>query len=298
MMQTALLLLPDFGLILLGLILYRAAGFDDIFWRGLERMVYFVLFPALLFYSTATVVLDFASTASFLATGYVALLSGVMLGHLARPVLRPDPMLFASSVQTAFRFNSYIGLAIAGRLGGDAGIALMALLIGASVPLANAAAVYALARHHKSGVLREMARNPLIIATVAGLSWNALGLPLPEPIGLALSRLGNASIALGLIAVGAGLRLSRQVHEPGMVVWFIVVKLLALPAIVWTVAVLLQLSPLQRDIVVMFAALPTASSAYILAIRMGGNGPLVAFLISAGTLVSLFTLPMWLILVR
>jgi len=298
MMQTALLLLPDFGLILLGLVLYRAAGFDDAFWRGMERMVYFVLFPALLFYSTATVVLDLASTASFLAAGYVALLSGVMLGHLARPVLRPDPMMFASGVQTAFRFNSYIGLAIAGRLGGDAGIALMALLIGASVPLANAAAVYALARHQKSGVLREMARNPLILATVAGLTWNVLGLPLPEPISLALSRLGNASIALGLIAVGAGLRLSRQVHEPGMVAWFIVVKLLALPAIVWTVAILLQLAPLQRDIVVMFAALPTASSAYILAIRMGGNGPMVAFLISAGTLVSLFTLPMWLILVR
>ncbi len=206
-------------------------------------------------------------------------------------------MVFESGVQTAFRFNSYIALALASRIGGDQGTSLMALIIGLTVPICNLAAVHALI-HKSGGMLKEMIRNPLLIAAAGGTLFNLAGLALPEEINATLSRLGNASIALGLIAVGAGLRLSGLHESKGIAAYLITVKLVALPAIGFATARWLQLPPLQMQIVVMFCALPTASSAYVLAARLGGNGPFVAFLISAGTLLSALTLPLWLALTR
>ncbi|EGF32243.1 hypothetical protein IMCC9480_2675 [Oxalobacteraceae bacterium IMCC9480] len=292
-MSLAFLLLPDFTLILLGLVLFRITRWEPAFWAGLEKLVYYVLFPSLLFYATARAPLDFSSTGRMLQVALLTCLSGVALGWLAKPLFRPGPMLFESGVQTAFRFNSYIALAVASRLGGDTGTALMALIIGFSVPLCNVAAVHALV-HRKGGLLRELMKNPLLLATVMGLIINFSGIPIPEFIGATLSRIGNAAIAIGLITVGAGLRLSGLHQAKGMAAYFIAIKLLALPAIAWFLGSRLGLPQLQLQIVVMFSALPTASSAYVLAARMGGNGPFVAFLISAGTLMSVLTLPLWL----
>ena len=295
-MSIATILLPDFALILIGFALFRYTDWGPAFWTGLEKLIYFILFPALLFYSTSRAPLDFASTSKLIQVAMLAVLSGIALGWLAKPLFRVGPMVFESGVQTAFRFNSYISLAVASRLGGEEGTALMALIMGFAVPTCNLAAVHALA-HRSGGLLREIVRNPLLMATAGGLLFNASGLQLPEVGHLILVRLGNASIALGLIAVGAGLRLAGHSEARGIGSYFLAVKLLAVPAITYVAATWLGLPPLQMQIVVMFAALPTASSAYVLAVRMGGNGPLVAFLISASTVLSLFTLPLWLSLV-
>ncbi len=297
-MSFALVLFPDFALILLGTFLYRTARFGDSFWSGLEQLVYFVLFPALLFLSTASAKFELMTTGLFMVAGASVTVLGFLLGNVARLVYRGEPSSFASGVQTAFRFNSYLALAIAGQVGSEPGIALMALLLGTNVPISNALAVYGLARHGGVGLGRAMLRNPLILATLSGLVWNGLGLTLPEFVAATLARLGAASIALGLIAVGAGLRLSGNDAPRSLIAWWLAVKLLALPACAYLAARLLALDDLQRQTLILFAALPTASSAYILATRMGGNGPLVAFLISAGTLVSAFTLPAWLLLAR
>jgi predicted permease len=64
--------------------------------------------------------------------------------------------------QCAYRFNSYIALAVAGMLFGSPGIATMGLIVGAAVPVVNLVSVWMLARHGEVGLLREVARNPLI----------------------------------------------------------------------------------------------------------------------------------------
>ncbi|MFL9926455.1 AEC family transporter [Herbaspirillum lusitanum] len=291
------LLLPDFSLIFLGMFVYRISNWGEAFWTGMEKLVYYQLFPALLFYSTARLQLDLASTGKLLQTGVLALLCGIALTWIGKPFIKASPMTYESGMQTAYRFNSYIALALASRLAGDQGVGLMALLLGFGVPLCNAAAVHALA--HKSGnLLAELARNPLLIATASGLLFSAAGLHLPEFIGVALSRLGSASIALGLLMVGAGLRLSGLRESKLMVAYFTVIKLVAVPAAAYFIGTVLALPQLQLQIVVLFCALPTASSAYILATRMGGNGPATAFLISLGTLLSALTIPFWLALVH
>jgi malonate transporter and related proteins len=292
-MSVATLLFPDFSLILLGFLLMRFTDWGPQFWSGLERLIYYVLFPALLFYSTAHTAFDFADTRNMLQIALCAIVAGIALGWLAKPLFKVGPMIFESGVQTAFRFNSYIGLAIASRLGGIEGTSLMALLIGFAVPLCNMAAVHALV-HKNGGLLRELAKNPLLVATASGLAFNLLGLHLPEIIGATLSRMANASIAVGLLTVGAGLRLSGLHEAKGISAYFLAVKLLALPAIGYGMGRWVGLPPLQLQIAVSFCALPTASSAYVLAARMGGNGPYVAFLISASTVLSVLTLPLWL----
>ncbi len=296
-MSGLVLLAPDFALIALGALLMRYGRFDTGFWIGVERLVYFILFPALLFHSIVRTPFDFAKTGALVEAGLAGIAIGAALGYAARRFVRDD-RLWASAVQCAFRFNSYIALALANRLGAEAGTALMAILIGVAVPICNALAVIALSRHSPHGLLRELARNPLLIATITGLACNFAGLVLPEPVAATLARLGSASIALGLIAVGAGLRLQGLREAPVFAGYITFIKLVAVPAAALGTGWWLGLNGLQLQIVVLFGALPTASSAYILAQRMGGNGAVVAVLISLGTVVSAITVPLWLALAR
>jgi malonate transporter len=296
-MHIATILFPDFALILIGFLLARFTDWGPQFWSGLEKLVYYVLFPSLLFYATARTSFDFASTGKLLQVALLGTLAGIAFGWLARPLFRTAPMVFESGVQTAFRFNSYIALAIASRLGGEQGTSLMALIMGFAVPLCNMAAVHALVPKN-GGLLKELVKNPLLIATASGTLFNLLGLQVPELAGAILSRTANASIALGLMAVGAGLRLTGVHEAKGIAAYLLAVKLLVVPAIAYVSGRWLGLPALQLQIAVMFCAMPTATSAYVLAARMGGNGPFVAFLVSAGTLLSAVTLPLWLGLVR
>ena len=292
-MTTALLLLPDFALILLGAAIRRWMHLGDHFWNGVEKLVYFILFPALLINAIVKTRLDLGAALPLLATAFAAMLGGMLLGIVPKLFSRLPPLTYASMFQCAYRFNSYIALAVAGMLYGAPGIATMGLIVGAAVPLANLVSVWMLARHGEVGLWREVARNPLIWGTATGFLLNLLGFVPPAPLQAFLGRLADASIALGLITVGAALRLDSTPGVRGLAIWLLGVKLLALPVIALVVGAQLGLSGLNYQVVVLFAALPTASSAYILAMRMGGDGRSVAWLISATTLGSMLTLPFW-----
>jgi predicted permease len=293
--NTALALFPDFALILLGYALRRWMALGDHFWSGLEKLVYFVLFPALLFSAITKTPLSFAAV-PLIGVGATAMAGAMLLALAARPLLPITPISFASQFQCAFRFNTYIGLAVAAKLHGAAGIAAMGLLAGGMVPFANLAAVWMLARHGTTSVWRELLRNPLFLATFAALLWNLAGLGVPAPVGHFLGRLAEAAIALGLLAVGAALKLRGALGPDGRgaAAWFLAVKLLAMPLVALLAARLVGLQGIHFDVVMVFAALPTASSAYILAQRMGGDGARVAWLISASTLMGMISLPLWL----
>ena len=292
-MHTALLLLPDFALILLGVAIRRWMGLGDHFWNGVEKLVYFVLFPALLINAIARTRLDLVAALPLLATAFATMATGMLCGLLPRPLLGLPALTFASMFQCAYRFNSYIALAVAGMLFGAPGIATMGLIVGAAVPVANLASVWMLARHGDAGLWREIARNPLIWGTAGGFLLNLAGFIPPAPVQAFLGRLADASIALGLISVGAALRLDHTPGVRGFAVWLLAVKLLLLPVAAFQIGHRLGLEGLNLQMVVLFAALPTASSAYILAMRMGGDGRSVAWLISTSTLGAMLTLPFW-----
>ncbi len=293
-MSLIILLLPDFILIFIGLTLSRITDWGRDFWSGLEKLIYYVLFPVLLFTSIARTQIDFMAAAPAIKTAVFTAMGGMLLGYLAKPLFKMEDKTFASGFQTAFRFNSYIGLAIMGRLHGDAGITAFGIVICLVVPLANLASVWALARNSELNLARELAQNPLIIATIGGILFSLSGLKMPEVMQLLFNRIGAASLACGLLAVGAALQLKDGFKHLGPMTYWVSIKLLVLPVIAFLIARALGVTGIYFDAVILFAALPTATSAYILAVRMGGDGQVVAILITITTVLAMFTIPIWL----
>jgi malonate transporter len=292
----ALLLLPDFLLIACGFLVCRYTALDRPVWAAAERLVYYLLFPVLLFTSIVRNPLNPGDAIALAGAGLATVALGIVLAYALKRWPGVDARLHASGAQTAFRFNSYVALAVAERLGGAAGVAQMALLIALCVPLANIGAVLPLARHGGHHFGRELLRNPLIVGTLAGLAGNLLGLRFPEAVGTVLQRIGQAALPIGLMAVGAGLQLGALNAAPRLAAAFLAIRHLVLPAFALATGLLLKLAPLQLTVLLLFSAMPTASSAYVLAARMGGHGPFVAGLVTVSTLVGMVGLPLWIAL--
>jgi predicted permease len=290
-MPQALVLLPDFLLIVTGFLVCRYTPLNRPVWDGAERLVYYLLFPVLLFSAIVRNPLQPGDALPLAAGGVGITLVGIAAAYALRRVPGVDPRLHASGSQVAFRFNSYVALAVVERMAGTPGLASLALVVSLVVPLCNVAAVWPLARHGGHGYARELLRNPLIVATVSGLACNLLGLRLPELVSFSLGRIGAAALPIGLMAVGAGLRLGALREGPVLAAALLVIRHALLPLVALGVAFMLGLSPVQQTVLVVFAALPTASSAYVLAVRMGGHGGYVAGLVTVSTLLGMLSLP-------
>lgn len=301
-MNYAQLLFPDFSLIVCGWLLCRYTALDRRVWDQVESLVYYFLFPVLLFHSIVRSPIDFGATSNLLIGGLGVGFSGIALAY-ALPYLpgigsRIDRRDHAASAQIAFRFNSFICLALAERLGGAQGLLLIAVLIGVCVPLMNVAAVWPMAHHAQSGFLRQLVRNPLIVATASGLLINLLGVTVPDWLTPTLSRIGAASLALGLLAAGAGMQFATLARGKLLAVSMLSIRHLILPLIGWMLARALKLDAMQGSVLMAFSAVPTASSAYVLAARMGYNGPFVAGLVTLSTVLGVVSLPFALSLPR
>lgn len=297
-MNEALLLLPDALLILLGFVLCRRTRLDRPVWDAVERLVYYVLFPVLLFTSVLSSPLNASTTGALALSGAGVVLAGVIASYALGHVPGVDRGLQSSGAQVAFRFNSYVALALAERLFGPAGLSWMAVLTAVAVPLANLAAVYPMARHGGQRYGRELLRNPLIVATLLGLAGNLMGLRLPETLLAAGHKLGQAGLPLGLMAVGAGLRLGALGVAPLLAGSLLGIRHLLLPLVGLALALTMPLNTVQAACLLLFAAMPTAPACYVLAVRMGGHGGFVAGLVTASTVLGMATIPMWLILLR
>jgi malonate transporter and related proteins len=138
-MNHALLLLPDFLLIACGFVLCRYSALNRSVWDAAERLVYYLLFPVLLFNSIVRNPLQPTSMLSLAGCGLAVVGVGIVLSYALAGVPGVDRRLHASGAQTAFRFNSYVGLALAERVAGAQGVACIAVLVSLAVPLCNVA---------------------------------------------------------------------------------------------------------------------------------------------------------------
>jgi hypothetical protein len=291
----AQLLFPDFSLILCGYLICRFTALNRPVWQQVETLVYFFLFPVLLFHSIVKSPLDLGAASSLIGAGLSLGLCAIALSYSLPywPVLgkRLDKRDHAASAQIGFRFNSFIALALADRLVGPEGLLMISVLIGVCVPLFNVGAVWPMARHANTGFLRELSRNPLIIATASGLIANLMGFRIPPWLDPSISRIGAASLALGLMAAGAGMQLDTLRRGKLLGLSVLSVKHFFLPLIALGMSQLFQLNPAQTTVLLAFSALPTASTCYVLAARMGYNGPYVAGLVTLSTLSGIWSLP-------
>lgn len=294
-MNYAQLLLPDFSLILGGYLICRYTALNRTVWQPVESLVYYLLFPVLLFQSIVKSPIDLNAASGLMAAGLISGLCGIGLAyalpHLPWLGKHLDPRDHAASAQVAFRFNSFIGLALAERVAGSQGLLMIAVLIGVCVPLFNVAAVWPMARQGQHSFARELLRNPLILATASGLVANLLGFRIPDWMEPTVHRIGAASLALGLMAAGAGMQFGLLQRSKLLSLSVLSIRHLVQPLIALGVALLLRLDPVQTTVLLAFSALPTASTCYVLAARMGYNGPYVAGLVTLSTLLGLVSLP-------
>ena len=264
-------------------------------WQQVEFLVYYFLFPVLLFHSIVKSPLDIQATSSFLMAGLSMGLLGIALSYslpywpwLGRHIDKRD---HAASAQISFRFNSFIALALVERLSGAEGLLLISVLIGFCVPMFNVGAIWPMARHGENGFWKELVRNPLILATSGGLVFNLVGLRIPAFMDPTLNRIGAASLALGLMAAGAGMEFKALNQGKLLGALVLTLKHLVLPCLAWGLAQFFELNSVQTTVLLIFSALPTASTCYVLASRMGYNGPYVAGLVTLSTLLGIVSLP-------
>jgi malonate transporter len=291
----AQLLFPDFSLILIGYLLCRFTALNRSVWGSIDSLTYYFLFPVLLFQAVLKSPLELGATSSLIGAALCMAAGSIALSYSLPywPWLgkRFDLRLHAASAQVAFRFNSFIALALASKVAGPEGLQLIAVIIGVCVPIFNIGAVWPMARHAKKHFAGELLRNPLIIGTVSGLLANLLGLSIPPWLDPTVTRIGQAALALGLMAAGAGMQFRSLQTAKTLGVLVLTIKHLATPLMAFGLARLFGLDTIQTTVLLMFSAVPTASSCYVLAARMGYNGPYVAGLVTLSTLLGMVSLP-------
>lgn len=302
MLFTVLAVLPTFFQIALGFVLKRKFITDGFFWQGAERLTYYLLFPSLLIMSISQA--DFSASniqtvilLTLLATAIIGLLAlaSQWLFHFPLPTL-------SSLFQGGTRFNTFMFISLSGSLLGSEGLALSGIFLAYCIIFANITSVMVLSKCCQSkkqsvlNLLLNLVKNPLIIGSAIGLLLPALNINLPRVLSIFLTQIGAAATPLSLLAVGAGLTIRVNMQQLTAITLAGILKLLLLPALLWSLLSLAGINGTTAQVAIIFAALPTAGNAYILAKQMGGDDQSMASMVTWSTLFSIVTIPivLWL----
>jgi len=293
---------PAFGLLLLGTALRRRLLREDAVWAGIERLVFWVLLPSLLAAALSQVDLARLPLGRMALAIWGALAVGCALAVLLARALGHGHAAMTSVLMGGIRFNNLMGFAIAGAAYGAPGVALGAVVTGLIVPFVQTATVLAFAlggppgtRPRPLAVLRQVAQNPLILGCVAGFALAALG-GLPPGLAPLVRALGQASVALGLLCVGAALSLGTLRDRAATQALTAALKLGAMPALTLLLTRALGLEATETAVAVIFMALPTAATSYVMARALGGDARLMAAITTSEHALAVATLPLWLAL--
>lgn len=293
-------ILPIFLLVLLGALLKRWPRISDNLWGGLEQFGFYVLFPALLFETLAKA--DF-STMDTGAVGTSAVLSVCVMSALVLGLWQPLRRLgisapaFTSIFQTATRWNAFMALAIAEKLFGQQGLTLIAVVMAVNIIPLNVINVGVMiwfsdnGRSFKDLVIRIVS-NPIILGAALGVLVNIAGITVYAPLMTAVDLVARSSLGLGLIMVGAGLRIMDALKPQANVILATTLKLLVFPLVITGIALLLGVEGDTLTMLALSAAVPTAMNGYLLAKQMGGDAPLYAAAATVQTVAAVVTIPL------
>lgn len=296
-------ILPIFLITMLGTSTRKYWLTSDEFWSGLEKLSYFVLFPAVLF--------NYISTANLNSADLINLVLGLIIASTIvaagicfyQKHYNVDKVAFTSIFQGGIRYNSYIFFALGSALYGEKGLEIVAVISSYMIIFTNAISVIMFNIYitqesvnpiSKMEELRIFASkfttNPLIIASITGFIFNFLGLHMNIGLHNTLVSLSNAALAMGLMNVGAGLKFAFNQNYLNWIVVTSAIKMCILPIVTLLVLSLLGISGMPKEIGVLYSGLPCASTAYILSKQLGGDADLMASIITVTTVISVFTL--------
>ncbi|MCB1416835.1 MAG: AEC family transporter [Nitratireductor sp.] len=294
-------LLPVFLLIALGAGLKSARLIEESHWTGVERISYFVFFPSLLvhtLYNTDFATIPASRAVLAFCIGLVVILSLALLLRLPfRKLFGIDDPSYSSVAQGFLRWNAFVGLAIAEKVGSPAMFTVIALGIAVLAIPINIASVSVVARlgsrsGETGGTLRLVSRNPLVIGTAIGLALNFSGVTLYAPFAQAIELCSRVSLPIGLILVGAGLRLIMPRRAMAAAAATCVLKLAMVPLVYASAAYALGLRGEELISLAIAGSVPTAMNGYLVARDLGGDAPLYAAIVTMQTIAAFFTIPL------
>jgi predicted permease len=288
---------PVFAVIFLGWFLRRRGFVDDSFTASANRLVFYVGVPALIFREIARA--DFSS--HFNAPAILLTLLAVLLAFAVAWLVSSGMEAGARGtfLQAAVHGNtSYIGLAMVFYSLGDRGLQRAGVLSGFLILLNNTLAVLSLVRWGRTHRLsaegvRAALLNPIVIASMTGLACSFLGLDLPVPVDRSLNIVGNMSLPMALLVIGAGLSFGELHRHLGRVVAATAIKIVGLPL---AGLVSLRLAGVPADFAtpaLLILAAPTATLTYVMAREMGGDEELAGAAIGVSTLASAVGYAFW-----
>jgi malonate transporter len=302
---------PTLALIALGAALRAWLIPKDEIWAGFERLTFWVLFPALLASSIATIRLAELPLGRMAAALWLTLAFGTVAALVLARALGHGFAAMTSVAQGAIRFNTFIALAMVGGLYGEKGLAMGAVTAGLIVPCVQVILTIVFALRPTPGidggtsgapridplrVLVQVLANPLFLGCMVGFAFAAAG-GMPPGLAPTAKILGQGSVALGLLCVGAALSLRTLAVEPVTQILVAVEKLALLPAVTFALAWAFRLDPLPAALATLFMAMPTASTGYIMARALGGDAKLMAATTASQHVAALATVPVWVWLV-
>ena len=272
-------------------------------WDGFERVTYVLLFPAMIISTMASA--DLAST-PFLAMGATLVASLITIAALLllfrtalEKYLKIDGASFSSIFQGSIRWNSFVAFALATSLHGREGATLCAVAIAAMIPLLNFLSVGVITRYAQAQKTnwtiygQAIVKNPFIWSCVLGLILNPLMKWIPSAVFSPVTLIGQASLAAGLLAAGAGLEFRHipRINTGHFIA--LVAKLIAMPLLAVVYGSIFSVTGTAFSVTIVAMSVPTASASYILARQLGGNASLMAEILTLQTLFAMITIPLF-----
>ena len=296
--QILTIVLPVFLVIGLGTLLRRIGLIDAAFLQQVNRLVFYVALPLLLFYKIGTADF-FANFNGALVVGSVAAIAlGFLLSYGYAALRRYPPAVRGAFSQGSFRGNlAYIGLAIVLNAYGEQGFTRAGILMGFLVPALNFFAILALILPHRgSGEargagfwLRQIGGNPLILASFLGIAWSFFHLPLPVILARSLHIATGMTLPLALLSIGGSFSLVRLKGDLVRAAFATGIKILWLPLIAALLLFALGVRGMDLGIGVLMAGTPAATATYIMAHQMRGDSELAGSIVMMSTLLSALT---------
>lgn len=293
-------LMPIFAIILFGFLISRTPISSPAVWSGLERLTYYLFFPALLIVRLSSSNFNWEDITEISKVIGLALFVISVLVFLLRKLVAADPASISSVYQGSIRFNTYIGLACIDVLYGDSGLTMAALCIAVYIPLVNILCVTSLSANGEGGmkrlsrIINSVVTNPLVLAGFIGIGISYTGFDMPTLLGSVLDILSQPALPLGLMAVGAGIHFVALGEQSLQLIVTLVNKLVLFPALTLAACLLFETPTSIALILLLLTGLPAPPSAYILARQLGGNASLMANIITMQTLAAFFAIPIWL----
>lgn len=287
---------PVLLFIAIGIMLKRINFLPDAGWQAVERLTYYILFPALLVHSIASIKYDAIIFMPMVAALNIAALIMFVFTFFAWFDKTTNGPRFTSILQNNIRFNAFVAITIASQYGHGKFLPLVAIGTGLLIPTVNILSVWSLliwgkASQKESPVI-GLFKNPLILGCAIGFALHYFNIGLNKYIAIPLDMLGQAAMPLALIAVGTGINFELMEQSPSSRLFWAFFRGTVYPVVTVFTCHLFGIHDVNIILAAtIITAAPTATHGYILARQMGGDAPYMASLIGTSTLFSAITMP-------